>query len=159
MERIKQILAHKSYQKYIRKNEKCEKNRKFCRHNLPHAADVARIAYIYALEQGLPYTKEVIYAAALLHDIGKWQQYKKGIPHNEASADLALEILINCSFTEEECALILDSIKTHRRYSGNKDSLNYVIFMGDKLSRMCFSCKAEKECNWPKEQKNSTLYY
>ena len=36
-----------------------------------HFLDVARLAWIAGLEQGLGLDKEIVYAAALLHDIGK----------------------------------------------------------------------------------------
>ena len=38
--------------------------------------NVARLMYIYALEEHLELPKELIYAAALLHDIGRAQQYQ-----------------------------------------------------------------------------------
>ncbi len=43
----------------------------YCRHGLEHLLDVARISYIQVLEDGLDYDENVLYAAALLHDIGK----------------------------------------------------------------------------------------
>ena len=55
--------------------------------------DVARIAYILSADRAYAVSKEIIYAAALLHDIGKWKQYEDGTPHEKASADLAEQIL------------------------------------------------------------------
>ena len=46
-----------------------EKERIFCRHGMEHLLDVARIAYITNLEEGLGIEKDVIYAAGLLHDV------------------------------------------------------------------------------------------
>lgn len=78
--RVKAILKHKTYRKYYDQIEKIEKDRIFCRHQMPHLLDVARIAYITNLERNLGYDREVIYAAAILHDIGKSFQYEERIP-------------------------------------------------------------------------------
>ena len=61
-----------------------EKNRIFCRHGMDHLMDVARIAYIENLEKNCGISKEIIYGAALLHDIGRYLQYTEGIPHERA---------------------------------------------------------------------------
>ena len=77
MDRVNAILKHKTYRKYYDQIEKIEKDRIFCRHQMPHLLDVARIAYITNLERNLGYDREVIYAAAILHDIGKSFQYEE----------------------------------------------------------------------------------
>ena len=46
MDRVNAILKHKTYRKYYDQIEKIEKDRIFCRHQMPHLLDVARIAYI-----------------------------------------------------------------------------------------------------------------
>ena len=84
MDRVNAILKHKTYRKYYDQIEKIEKDRIFCRHQMPHLLDVARIAYITNLERNLGYDREVIYAAAILHDIGKSFQYEERIPHEIA---------------------------------------------------------------------------
>lgn len=66
-----------------------EKGRLFCSHQMDHLLAVARIAYIRNLERNLGLKKESIYAAALLHDIGKYAQYEEGIPHEIKSAEIA----------------------------------------------------------------------
>ena len=58
--------------------------------------------YIYALEEHLELPKELIYAAALLHDIGRAQQYQYNIPHDIAGVEIAREILTDLHFTEQE---------------------------------------------------------
>lgn len=70
--------------------------------------------YIYALEEHLELSKELIYAAALLHDIGRAQQYQYNIPHDIAGVEIAREILTDLHFTEQEKELILSSIGHHR---------------------------------------------
>ena len=57
-----------------------ERDRKFCLHGIEHSLDTARIGYISILENGLPIDKELFYAAALLHDTGRYS----GMPHHEA---------------------------------------------------------------------------
>lgn len=158
MDRIEKILKNKDFIKYCRKNEKSEKKRKFCKHGIEHFVDVARIAYIYNIENALGFDRDIIYGAALLHDIGKWKQYKHNIPHNEASAELAEGILKAVGYGRGEREVILSAILTHRDYSGDKSALNYVLFHADKKSRLCFKCEAEEDCGWEAEKKNMTLY-
>lgn len=119
--------------------------------------DVSRIAYIRVLEEGLKYSKEVIYAIGLLHDIGRVLEYKEEIPHHEGSVIIAKDILKETSFTKEEKDEILKGIENHRKDSG--DELSRIIYESDKLSRNCFSCKAEKDCYWSKEKKNFKIKY
>ena len=69
------IINNPKYKEYLRKLEKFEKERIFCRHTLEHFLDVARISYIQVLENDMKYSKEVIYAIALLHDIGRVLEY------------------------------------------------------------------------------------
>lgn len=155
MDRINKILNNEKYKMYINKLEILEKDRVFCKHNMEHFLDVARIAYIQVLEQNLGYSKEIIYAIALLHDIGRVLEYEKGIPHDEASVILAKEILKEGLFTVEEQELILSGINNHRRET--KDALARIIYKSDKLSRICFSCSADSECYWSIDKKNKTI--
>ena len=67
-----------------------------------HFLDVARIGTIIALEEGLELDREWIYAAALLHDCGKHEQYENGTPHEQASARIAPDILEDCGFDDKE---------------------------------------------------------
>lgn len=156
MERIDMIFRHPEYQSSLKKLKEEEKERIFCRHNMQHFLDVARIAYIFNLERGYGLSKEMIYAAALLHDIGKWQQYRKGTPHEIASAEIAELILMESGFVREEREEILHAIRMHRKGEG-EDALSIVIYDADKKSRSCYACEAHKECNWSKEKKNRRI--
>ncbi len=158
-ERYNLILKHPAYQEYLKRNEAEERNRSFCRHDLPHFLDVARIAYIINLEQSLNYSKELIYAIALLHDIGRWKQYTENLPHDIASAELAEPILIECGYQESERKQILEAILSHRRVGRTRNSLNEIIYEADKTSRACYCCKASAECNWTEEKKNDFIKY
>lgn len=81
MKRVNLIYRHPLYQKKYNALQKAEEHRKFCNHTLEHFLDVARLMYIYSVEQELSISKEVIYAAAFMHDIGRIDQIEKGIPH------------------------------------------------------------------------------
>ena len=157
MERIAAILSNKDYIKNFRKNIKAEADRIFCKHDMDHFLDVARIAYIINLEECLGYRKDIIYAAALLHDIGKWRQYREAIPHAQASACLAQEILLQCGFCENETEIIVEAILNHSRRTTEDRSFRYLLYKSDKLSRKCFLCPASKECNWENKMKNNEI--
>lgn len=158
-DKMNQILMSPCFQEFIKKNQDCEHDRIFCRHGLDHALDVARIAYIVNLEQGLGYTKDLIYSMALLHDIGKWQEYADGTPHDEASAALAGEILTECGFTEAEASEIREAILLHRSQGTADSTLRHLLYYADKKSRSCFSCAAAKECYWKEEKRNHLIVY
>ena len=161
MKKVNAILAHPLYRECYARLEELEKDRIFCRHQMTHLLDVARIAYISNMEQGLGIEKEVIYAAALLHDIGKYVQYEDGTPHEQSGEKIASEILGSLSekdaFSDEENRMILTAIRGHRRLREDADVLENLLYTSDKASRMCFACPAEGECDWSTEKKNMEL--
>lgn len=160
MRRIEQIMAHPVYQKNQKQIEEAEADRVFCKHGLDHALDVARILYIMVLEQGLAYEKDVIYAAALLHDIGRYEQYTTHIPHHDAGAVIAEQILEACYFSRQEIILITKAIKVHQGTAGQReDSLDYLLWRADKLSRNCYCCQAQRKCYWETDERNQTILY
>ena len=161
MKRVNAILAHPLYRECYARLEELEKDRIFCRHQMTHLLDVARIAYISNMEQGLGIEKEVIDAAALLHYIGKHVQYEDGTPHEQSGEKIASEILGSLSekdaFSDEENRMILTAIRGHRRLREDADVLEKLLYTSDKASRMCFACPAEGECDWSTEKKNMEL--
>ena len=60
MDRFNGILNDEKYMYYLKRNKKFEKGRKFCKHNLKHFLDVARIAQMINLEENLNSEKEII---------------------------------------------------------------------------------------------------
>ena len=86
MEKVNKIINHPLWIDAVSDIEHSEKDRKFCRHGREHLLDTARIAYIFSLEENLNMniSKEIIYAAALLHDIGRSEAYSGGLPHEGA---------------------------------------------------------------------------
>ena len=106
MKKVNEILNNTIYKKCIKEIEVMEQDRVFCRHNINHFLDMARIAYILVLEEGLSYSKEVIYAIGLLHDIGRAQEYKNNINHDEAGVMISEKILKETSYSTDEINLI-----------------------------------------------------
>lgn len=173
LQRINKIVWHPKYKEYLTKIEEYEKDRIFCKHDMTHFLDVCRLAEILWLtgdyaatkerypDNQYPINSETIYAAGLLHDIGRWQEYETGIRHEIASANLAEEILIECGFKEPwEKDSILCAIREHRNKKITEvPSLSELIYRADKMSRSCFACKAEAECDWEITKKNMQLIY
>lgn len=158
LEKVNAILKNHKFCTYLSKINKLEKNREYCKHNLQHLLDVARIAYIKVLEENIDIKKEVIYAAALLHDIGRWQQYEEGVPHELASVELAKGILDECGFNNEEKEKIFSLIGNHRKKESS-NLLQNIFYYSDKVCRSCFMCKSISKCNWPDEKKNFNIKY
>lgn len=158
MDRINKILNHHLYRTYMEQNEQAEANRRFCRHNIGHFLDVARIGMLFNLEEGYGLHKELVYGAALLHDIGRFRQYEDGTPHELASAELAPQILSDCGFDNKETDVIIEAIRNHRNAAvKEKRNLTGLLYRADKASRACYVCSVAKECNWSNRKKNQDL--
>ena len=65
MDRIDKILKHNLFLENLQKIEAAEADRCFCRHDMAHFLDVARIGMIINLEESLEIPGELIYGAAL----------------------------------------------------------------------------------------------
>jgi len=159
IDRVNKILKNDKFKEYLRLNETYEANRKFCKHDLDHFLDVARIAYILVLENKITLSKEVVYAAGLLHDIGRWAEYAGVKPHDEASVDLADEILRESGFNDAERKLIKEVIKGHRTEKYGSADFDSLFYKSDKLARKCYNCEAIEECKWKNEKKNIEINY
>lgn len=159
MERVNRIWKHPEYQACLAAIRRCEAERRFCRHTPEHFLDVARITCLLAAEQGLQVSREQIYAAGLLHDIGRHLQYRQNIPHELASAEIAERILADCGFGKQEQLDILHLIRCHRTVPEEKEktALPALFYRADKLSRNCFCCPAQDECRWAEEKKNREI--
>lgn len=161
MKRIRKIQSHILFQEIWKKLQEAEEDRIFCRHTMEHFLDVARLMYIYSLEDGAAIRKDVIYAAALLHDIGRYEQIVHGTPHDLASARIAEEIMMDCGFEKNERMMVQNAILGHRskESAASEECLTAYLYRADKKSRNCFSCPARLECNWPQEKKNLWIEY
>lgn len=181
MPRIESLMASREFQYYISKIEKLEQDRIYCGHDIDHLLSVARIMYIINLEDGLGLDKELIYAVGLLHDIGRVDEYEKGIDHHVASCKIADKLMQDAGFSSKEIDISLYAIDRHRsckeevatcgtennspknenpknENQDNKrqrlaDLLRYV----DKKSRLCYYCGTRDTCKWSDDKKNKRL--
>lgn len=153
---VEAVRRHPVYVDHMKRLARLESDRVFCKHQTTHLLDTARIAYIRALERKMPFRKEVIYAAALLHDVGKAEQYECGEPHEKAGARIATEILSDVGgFSALEKTAIVAAVAQHRHYSETASPLGKLLFEADKASRPCFACDVRGECSWPEEKMNA----
>ena len=114
MERVNRIIKDPLWKEKIAEIRRFEAKRRFCGHGIPHLVAVARIAYIESMEQRADVDPEILYAAALLHDIGRSLEYTEGIPHEEAGFSLSQAILPQCGFGGGEAEEILRAVRSHR---------------------------------------------
>ena len=159
MKRIDLIISHPDFIESMRRNAKAEATRIYCKHDITHSLDVARIAYIISLESGHIFPQELIYAAALLHDITRWKQYLDGTPHNESAVEPAANILRDCDFSKTEIATVCDAVLHHRNdpLAGDNNIFSNLIYRADKLSRPCYSCKSADSCKRSEDMRNFVL--
>lgn len=155
MERVNLILKNKKFTDCMKAIEAIEAGREFCHHDLSHSIDVARITLLLAHEAQLPLEGELVYGAALLHDIGRSAPKKD---HRSESARLAAEILAECEYDKYEINSILDAINSHGDHKVEEEmSFRGLFYKADKLSRRCFCCKAARDCYWDDDKKNNLL--
>ena len=154
MTRVQKIVSHPEFKKSMESICELEKDRIFCRHGMEHLLDVSRIAYIDNMETGAGYAKDVIYAAGLLHDVGKYLQYTKGIEHHVASEMIGRRILIDAGFNAKETEEVCEAILAHRKkISAGEKELKSILYRADKISRACYACEGSNQCNWSEEKK------
>ncbi len=159
MERIDRIVNHPVFRREVDALHTLEADRIFCGHEMGHLLDVARLMWIFRLEEGQSVSKELVYAAALLHDIGRAEQYRSGTHHAKAGAELSEVILCECGFSGEEIDQIRTAILGHSGAGSSMTPLGRLLYRADKQSRPCYACPAAAECNWPVEKKNVSLEY
>ena len=159
MKRVDAILRHPLFEEKLRLLDELEAERAFCHHDLTHLLDVARLMWIDALEQGLALDRDVVYAAALLHDLGRVEQIQHGIPHEQASAALAERILPDAGFAADEVETVIAAIRCHRGSApaDAREMLGEILYRADKACRLCWRCDARTACNWPEERKNAGI--
>jgi putative nucleotidyltransferase with HDIG domain len=151
------LLKNKDYQTHLQNIYAYETNRQFCRHTIEHFLSVARIASIKTREAGFNYPRDLIYTTALLHDIGRFIEYQDNTPHEIASHQLAILLLESLDYSDAQKTLILDAIRNHR--NPEAEGFSRIIYESDKLSRACYACPVEQECDWSRDKKNLTIVY
>lgn len=129
MPRVDAIYRHPRFQRELFRIDELERDRVWCRHGLSHLLDVARIAWGLCLEDALEHpsaprlSRELVYAAALLHDIGRAEQYEYGVEHDVAGERIAAEILgtveVDARFCSADRRAILAAVRGHRSQAGS----------------------------------------
>lgn len=163
LEVTNRILANAAYLRELKLLNTLEQDRIFCKHDMAHFLDVARIAMLLCQKEQIPADPDVIYAAALLHDIGRTEEYQHHIPHEQASIRKAEQILKEIACEETKKQKIIHLIRHHRHPEQAQDqtaqpaSLESVFYRADKKSRLCFCCPAFSQCNWAKDKKNMQI--
>lgn len=152
MKRVNNIIHDDVFLKLINEIHMIEKNRKFCLHGIEHLLNVARMMQILNLEEDLHLDKEVIYGAALLHDIGRCEQYYNNGSHAQEGAIIAEDILFRAGYDKDEIEEICNAIKEHNNIG--KSTLSKLLKFVDKRSRNCFLCNMRNECYWDDNKKN-----
>ncbi|MBD5545145.1 MAG: HD domain-containing protein [Lachnospiraceae bacterium] len=160
MERIQKLIRHPLYLEYTKSIREWEKDRPFCKHDYVHFLNVARLAMIIKLKEQIDLSEELIYGAALLHDIGRHVQYETGKDHAIVSSELAPKILKESGYNQEETDLIVEAVRNHRNEKVKEEkNLKGILYRADKLSRECYFCEAEPLCHWKNKKKNKELVF
>lgn len=158
MDRIDKIINNDIYKEHLKKIEKLEIDRIYCHHDIVHFLDVARIGTILANDENIFILRDVIYAAALLHDIGRDIQYLEGTEHEKASGLIAPEILENAGYSSDEIDTIVDAIIEHGNESvKDEKNLRGILYRADKLSRKCYCCNASDSCHKAIYKRNARI--
>ena len=143
LELTNKILRNDAYKKLLEQLHELESDRKFCKHDMEHFVSVARITLVLCSEKGVSIDPDIVYAAALLHDI--------------ASVHLAREILEEVGCADAMQGKILSLIGSHRSKDNAENSLESIFYIADKRSRLCFCCDAQDECNWYIDKRNMEI--
>ncbi len=157
MKRLDRIIHHPVFQQELERLEFYEKDRIYCRHNLEHLLAVARTAQILNLERQANIPQDVLYAASLLHDIGRACQYATGQPDRQPGVMLAEKTPKDAAFTPAQPNELLDCGQHHHGRPWGGTDLVSILSEADTRSRPCFSCLAAESCKWSMERRNLSL--
>lgn len=157
LETANKVLNDSIYINDVKRLADMERDRIFCRHDMEHFLSVARLTIIMCNERNISVDPDIVYTAALLHDIGRIEQYRSGIPHDTASAENAHSVLERVGCDELMKQNIISLILSHRNENLSKNSLENIFRKADKKSRMCFFCSAQKECFWENDKRNMKI--
>ncbi len=168
MERINKILNNSKFKTILADLKKIEKDRVFCKHTMEHFISTARICYMLFLEDNVrknlveelkSINKDIIYAAGILHDIGRLEQYKSGKDHALVGAEMSKDILIDAGYNTKEIKIITDAIKEHRNLPEKPTYLGEKLYKADKLSRHCYNCSVKNQCHKKDSIKKQPFQY
>ncbi len=85
-------------------------------HTLDHIKRVYSISM--KIGEGLPISKRVIQASALLHDVGRPKEDDAGVSHSILSGEMSKPLLHKLGYTDIEIKQIVNAIRTHRFSEG-----------------------------------------
>ncbi|MFA6864926.1 MAG: HD domain-containing protein [Sphaerochaetaceae bacterium] len=157
LERSNLILENEKFKKAYSIIIEAEEKRIFCKHDIEHLLSVARIMVIKNRDSAEePIDEDIIYATALLHDIGRAKQYENGEDHNVSGGALASIILQESGFAERDIDLMSDAIKNHNNPNAD-GNLSKLLQFADHKSRNCYLCPARDQCNWTENRKNKGI--
>lgn len=159
MNRLEIILQDNFYKECLKKNAQKEVDRRFCKHDFAHLSLTSQLTYQLLKEQNLLklimeeikekdelILKEIVGAAGILHDIGRFVQYETGKDHALEGAKLAYSILKIAKFTPKEIEIIQKAIEEHNKNEKALTVLGKILCLADDLVRPCFECKAKEDC-------------
>ncbi|MGN1126752.1 MAG: HD domain-containing protein, partial [Ruminococcus sp.] len=121
MIRVNKILNNRLFKDCMQEIDCAEKERIFCCHGIEHLLSVARIMWINALENNMGIDKEMIYATALLHDIGRARAYHLNTDHAIESGKIAHQILSELNFEKDKIDKIIYAIVHHNDHEETTD--------------------------------------
>ena len=165
------LIRDDEYRNRYDRIQDAEQNRIYCRHDMEHFLNVARLAYIDSIEQQLHIDKELIYLCALLHDMGRADEYEQGISHHEASVAYAGEILLRLGTDKSTIQAVCAAISHHgkrinlqeidqdeKQWNTTTDKqLAILIARADQMSRNCYICNQKDSCKWNENEKNTNI--
>lgn len=181
MKFAEKLLKHPEFLQLQKRVQEMEQDRMYCHHELSHALDVCRMAWMMYLEDEYkthlkdyadhaeePYLnadnmlakKDQFYVTGLLHDIGRVAQYETGEHHSVAGVRIAEKLLTEIEYPSEWMRETLQIVGVHHgrdEKAGEPSRMEYYIRRADHLSRNCFFCEASDSCKWKKEERNQTI--
>ena len=126
MPRLDAIWADEVYQREYRRLEELEQTRVFCRHGIRHLMDTARIMWALNLERACGLSQDVVYAAALLHDIGKALDHEIEGSHVQIGVEVARKY--------KENPAVIHAIEAHHGDVEPKTPLAFIVMAADAIS-------------------------
>ena len=171
MKYTEKLLQNPGFRKIQAEIRQWEITRIYCHHELAHSMDVARMAWIYFLEDcqkehlflepmQLEEKKDFIYVCALLHDIGRAKQYETGVHHSVGGQALAECLLLAIGAPETWKDPVLHIVAGHHACGRTDESERQIagyIDRADHDCRPCFLCEGRDTCKWGQKEQNHTF--
>ncbi len=96
---------------------------------ITHFKRVYELAIKLVEKQNLDVDRDLLFAAAYLHDIGAFEPYRqKGKDHSDVAIENCSEILLSMDFPEVKIDLVKDIIKSHMFHVKPSDVKESIIF-------------------------------